>query len=192
MKSIVEISKIVCVNCDKTESAQSIFLIQKFKLFLCFIAFLLLNVLFFSSCKARKEMAATKKEEKKELNTLHIKKDLKKEIYGWIGTPYKFGGNDKKGVDCSGLVNAIFWEVYEKKTPRNSREIFAVCKPVKWRNLDEGNLIFFNFGGKEISHVGIYLNDGKFVHASSSKGVVISDLNNAYYKKYIVGYGKIK
>lgn len=147
---------------------------------------------FFTSCKVRKHAAVSKNTEKKELKELHVTKDLKKEINSWLGTPYKYGGVNKSGVDCSGLVNAIFLEVYEIKLPRTSRSIYTACKPVKIKDLREGDLVFFDYNGKGISHVGIYLSDSKYVHASASKGVVISDLNNEFTKKKIVGAGRVR
>jgi probable lipoprotein NlpC len=147
---------------------------------------------FSTSCRVKKHAANTHKSEKSELNALHIKKDLKKEIATWLGTPYKYGGVTRKGVDCSGLVNAIYSEVYELKLPRSSKDIYASCKKIKMKDLREGDLVFFNYTGKGVSHVGLYLGDGKYVHASTTKGVVISDVDNEYTKKRIVGAGRVK
>lgn len=152
----------------------------------------MIGVQFFSSCRVKKSAHVVRKSEKTELKDLHIKKELKKEIAVWLGTPYRYGGVSKKGVDCSGLVNAIFLEVYEKKIPRSSKEIYAACKHIKTKDLQEGDLVFFNFTGKGISHVGLYLSEGKYVHASSTNGVVISDLDNEYTKKRYVGAGRVK
>ena len=126
------------------------------------------------------------------MSEIHVKKDLRKEVNNWLGTPYKYGGTSKKGVDCSGLVNAIYTAVYEIKLPRTSKEMYNSSKHIKMKDLREGDLIFFNYEGKGVSHVGIYLNDNKYVHASSKKGVVISDITDSYVKKKIVGAGRVR
>ncbi len=150
---------------------------------------LFLFVIILASCGVKKEIV---KEEKKELKEISIKKDLKKEIASWLGTPYKYGGNTKRGVDCSGFVNMIYMDVYGVKLPRTSKEIYNQSKKIKMSELKEGDFVFFDYEGKGVSHVGIYLDDGKYVHASSQKGVVISTLNNTYTQKKFVGAGRYK
>ncbi|HMN32532.1 MAG TPA: C40 family peptidase [Chitinophagaceae bacterium] len=153
-----------------------------------------LRLLFFmfaivlASCGTKKGFV---KEEKRELKEIPIKKNLKSEVALWLGTPYKYGGNTREGVDCSGLVNAVYLKVYGIKLPRTSKEIFKQSNPIKTSQLKEGDLIFFDYEGKGVSHVGIYLDEGKYVHASSSKGVIISELNNPYTQKKLVGAGRI-
>lgn len=117
------------------------------------------------------------------------------EAADWIGTPYRYGGITKKGVDCSGLTSAIYRKVYGKKLSRSSEEQRdRDCKKVLKRNLKEGDLVFFHNGKKKrkASHVGIYLKDGKFVHASTSVGVVVSSLNERYYDKHWLQGGRVK
>jgi len=104
-------------------------------------------------------------------------------IDGWIGVKYKWGGNDKNGVDCSGFACAIYKNVYEYQLKRSGYDIAKDCKEVQKEELMEGDLVFFDISSKN-SHVGIYLANGKFVHASSSKGVMISDLSESYWTKY--------
>lgn len=152
---------------------------------------LLLSVLLFS-CKTKKYRNAIAKTENYELNDLSIKKSLRNEVSQWLGTPYKYGGNDKKGVDCSGFVCAIYKEVYAQNVPRTSQSLYVACKKIKDNELREGDLVFFNFNGKGVSHVGIYLSNNMYVHASTTKGVVISDLKNVYTLKNYVGAGRIK
>lgn len=104
-------------------------------------------------------------------------------------------GPRKKGVDCSGLTSAIYKKVYRKKLCRSSEEQRdRDCKKVLKRNLKEGDLVFFHNGKKKkkASHVGIYLKDGKFVHASTSVGVVVSSLNERYYDKHWLQGGRVK
>jgi len=108
---------------------------------------------------------------------------LYKFIDDWYGTEYKYGGLSKKGVDCSGFCNILYVEVYKKKIPRSTKDISKQVNKVSKDKLQEGHLLFFNISGKSNSHVGIYLHNNYFVHASRSKGVIISHLDNPYYKK---------
>lgn len=112
----------------------------------------------------------------------------------WIGTPYKYGGEDRYGIDCSGLTRTIYRQVYKTELHRNSYEQYKKdVKKVSKNNLVSGDLVFFSTGKKrKVSHVGIYLKDGKFIHASSSRGVVVSDLNQNFYKNNFISGGKVK
>ena len=120
---------------------------------------------------------------------------LYKEVKSWLGTPYKYAGNSKSGTDCSGFVMEVYKEVYHQKLERNSQKIFEKnCYEINKGDLKEGDLIFFNTGNKKrrINHVGLYLKENMFVHASSSRGVVVSDLREAYYVKHFVVAGRVK
>ncbi len=119
---------------------------------------------------------------------------LYKEVDGWIGVPYKYGGNSKRGVDCSGFVGNIYSIVYGVKLQRSSELIFKKnCKKIKKGKLEEGDLVFFKSGKKKkINHVGIYLKDNKFVHASASRGVMVSSLDEDYYKRNFMNAGRVK
>ena len=115
------------------------------------------------------------------------------EAANWIGTPYRGGGNTKRGVDCSGLTSAIYNKVYRKTLERSAEDQRKKdCKKVKKRKLKEGNLVFFHNGRKKkrASHVGIYLKDRKFIHASTSQGVIISTLDEEYWRKHWLSGGK--
>lgn len=118
---------------------------------------------------------------------------LYNEVESWMGTPYRYGGNTRKGVDCSGFVCNVYNEVYGVKLQRSSELIYKKnCKKIKKSNLSEGDLVFFKTGRKKrISHVGIYLKNGKFAHASTSRGVIISDLDESYYKKNFMNAGRV-
>jgi len=102
----------------------------------------------------------------------------------WIGTPYKFGGLDKDGVDCSGLAFLLEQEVYGITIPRMTSKQINVIKREYEEDLKEGDLVFFDFDGKKFSHVGVYLQNGYIVHASSTKGVIIVPLHGAIYKYF--------
>ena len=104
----------------------------------------------------------------------------------WIGVPYRGGGTTKRGVDCSGLTSAIYKKVYRKSLERNSDDQRKKdCRKVKKSKLKEGDLVFFHNGRKKkrATHVGIYRKDRKFIHASTSQGVIISTLDEEYWDK---------
>ena len=116
---------------------------------------------------------------------------------GWLGVKYRYGGNTKNGVDCSGFVGAIYKQVYKTKLERNSANILRRnCLAVNRNSLREGDLLFFNTSGtrnsKVPNHVGLYLKNGKFIHASSSKGVIVSNLSEAYYVRTWITGGRVK
>lgn len=110
----------------------------------------------------------------------------------WYGVKYSYGGEDKSGIDCSAFVQKLYEQVFGTELVRTSREQFHSCKMI-WDidNLIEGDLVFFKTRGKRISHVGIYLANNFFVHASSSSGVMISNLTDSYWSKRYAGAGKI-
>jgi lipoprotein Spr len=116
---------------------------------------------------------------------------LYKFIYEWIGTPYRFGGNTKKGIDCSAFTKAIYDKVFNTTILRNSRDIFSMVNPLPKDELKEGDLVFFKIKSRSITHIGIYLGDSRFAHASSTRGVVISNLNEPYYSRYFYKGGRI-
>ena len=116
---------------------------------------------------------------------------LYKFIYEWIGTPYRFGGNTKKGIDCSAFTKAIYDKVFNTTLLRNSRDIFSMVDPLPKDELKEGDLVFFKIRSTRITHIGIYLGDNRFAHASSSRGVVISNLNEPYYSRFFYKGGRI-
>jgi len=108
----------------------------------------------------------------------------------WMGAPYHLGGNDESGVDCSGFAKILEQAIYSIDIPRTSREQFAACRRVPFDKLTEGDLVFFGVK-KVITHVGIYLMNNKFVHASTSGGVMISDLGEAYWSQRFRGAGRM-
>src|SRR6201996_4762759 len=111
-------------------------------------------------------------------------------VYDWIGTPYRFGGATRKGIDCSGFTKELYSEVFNLDIKRNSRDIFSMVSPVSKTELKEGDLVFFKIHSRSITHIGIYLGDNRFAHASS-KGVAISSLDDDYYSRYFYKGGRI-
>ncbi|MDR1007120.1 MAG: C40 family peptidase [Campylobacteraceae bacterium] len=111
----------------------------------------------------------------------------------WLGTPYKIGGTTQKGVDCSGFVNAIYKEVYDRSLERNSADIYLKSDKIAKSDLREGDFVFFRTNNsKSVNHIGIYLKNGYFVHASTSKGVMVNKLNEKYYQNSFVSGGRAK
>lgn len=115
----------------------------------------------------------------------------------WLGVPHKLGGLTKRGVDCSGFVTIVYREVYGKRLSRSSADMLKHnCKKVSRGKLKEGDLVFFKTsrGGKRKTpnHVGIYLKNGRFIHTSTSKGVVVSRLSEPYYTRTWLTGGRVK
>ena len=98
----------------------------------------------------------------------------------WEGVRYREGGMSKKGVDCSGYVHLTYKNKLNKKIPRTTELLSKSGKKIHSSKLKPGDLVFFKTGWKK-RHVGIYIKEGKFMHASSSRGVMISKLNNPYW-----------
>jgi cell wall-associated NlpC family hydrolase len=114
----------------------------------------------------------------------HDNKKLYKELKRWLGTPYVYAEHTcGEGTDCSGMVMEVFLTVYGIKVHRNSAKMLEEnCRVIDLDDLKEGDLVFFCTNGDgRVSHVGIYLKDNKFVHASSSRGVAVDDLRQNYY-----------
>ncbi|MBS1759718.1 MAG: C40 family peptidase [Bacteroidetes bacterium] len=109
----------------------------------------------------------------------------------WYGVRYRSGGNTKSGVDCSGFTLAVFAAAYGLSIPRVSREQYRVSRKVSTTELQEGDLVFFNTQGRGVSHVGVYLGNNKFIHASVSRGVMVNDLFEPYYMQRFLGAGRI-
>ena len=110
-------------------------------------------------------------------------------MHDWEGTPHKMGGNTKKGVDCSGFVIQAYLQVYNTNfSGRRAEDLFGETTPIKKDKLQKGDLVFFKINGRRIDHVGIYIQDGDFAHTSSSRGVMISNLSEAYWaKRFFMG-----
>lgn len=114
-------------------------------------------------------------------------------IKEWYGVPYRFGGTSKEGIDCSAFVRELYEDVYNTHLLRTAFEQYSASTPIfNKEELKEGDLVFFKIHSRHISHVGVYLSEGKFVHASSSSGVMISDLADRYWSRYYAGAGRVQ
>ena len=111
----------------------------------------------------------------------HKSKSLNSYIKPWLGTPYKYGGTTKRGVDCSGFVSNVMKDWKNIYMPRSTSDAWKVGKSISKRRLIPGDVIYFgNIWG--VSHSGIYIGNNKFAHASSSKGVIYTNIDDAYWK----------
>jgi cell wall-associated NlpC family hydrolase len=111
-----------------------------------------------------------------------IESQLYKEVRLWKGTPYALGGNDKDGIDCSGFVRRVFEKLFGIKLPRDTSQQALVGTPISKSQIRAGDLVFFSRYSK-LNHVGIYLKNGEFAHASTRAGVTISNLDDGHWRK---------
>lgn len=105
----------------------------------------------------------------------------------WLGTPYRFGGNSRTGIDCSGFAKVLHAEVGHRQLARTTTQQWRASAPVNVSQLRPGDLLFFNTSGKGISHVGVFVEGNQFVHASTSKGVTYSSTTEAYWSANFLG-----
>jgi len=114
----------------------------------------------------------------------------------WLGVPHRLGGMNKRGVDCSGFVAIIYKDIYGKNLSRSSADMLKRnCKKVSRGKLKEGDLVFFQTGKgskRTPNHVGIYLKNNRFIHVSTSRGVMVSNLNEPYYIRSWITGGRVK
>lgn len=113
------------------------------------------------------------------------------EAVSFLGAPYEYGGNGKNGIDCSGFTAQVYEKAARLSLPRSAREQFKMGVEVERDSLQFGDLVFFNTTGRAPSHVGIYIEDYLFAHASVSSGVTISSLESTYYKGRYVGARRV-
>ena len=112
-------------------------------------------------------------------------------VYKWFSTPYRYGGSGSKGIDCSNYVFKLMTETSCTDSYATSQQLADLTEYVDKEELKEGDLVFFNVNGGRISHVGVYLQDGKFTHSCSSKGVTVSNLNEPYWSARYCRAGRI-
>ena len=108
---------------------------------------------------------------------------LQREYHYWAGSPFRLGGNSRKGIDCSSLIQKVYKKAVKIDLPRTTRLQVKKGYSVKKSQLKVGDLVFFKTG-RSSRHAGIYMGSNQFFHTSTSKGVIISDLNNPYWRKH--------
>jgi cell wall-associated NlpC family hydrolase len=113
------------------------------------------------------------------------------DVVGYLGTPYRHGGMTKQGIDCSGFTAQVYNDAVQLHLPRSTAEQFEAGTEVEKEHLRFGDLVFFNTTGHVPSHVGIYIEDDLFAHASVTAGVTISSLESTYYRKRFVGAKRV-
>ncbi|MDZ7340487.1 MAG: NlpC/P60 family protein [candidate division KSB1 bacterium] len=113
-------------------------------------------------------------------------------IRSYLGTPYQAAGMSRQGLDCSGLVALVFRESYGFQLPHNAHQIYSLSQKIFQPELAMGDLVFFSYrNDRQMTHVGIYLRDDFFAHASERYGVIISDLKASSYRSSFRGAGRI-
>jgi len=125
-----------------------------------------------------------------------VEKVTNMQLYGfiedWYGTPYRLGGKNKEGIDCSAFSNTLLNTVFRASSSGTSSQLYSKSKKISDNQMREGDLVFFKINQSSVSHVGVYLTNDRFVHASTSMGVMISDLKETYWKKYYAGSGRME
>lgn len=162
------------------------------------------------SCSSQKDVTANRVQEDKHHQPTRVGKDdnmpsfdydaevttmLINEARTWLGVPYRWGGNDRNGVDCSGFVLQVYLGALDIKLPRTAATQSDWCTNVKPEALIPGDLVFFDTTKDRtgrVSHVGLYIGEGQMIHASSSKGVIISSIEGNYYSKRLLSAGKVQ
>lgn len=101
----------------------------------------------------------------------------------YLGTPYKYGGTNSKGFDCSGFVFKVYKRAINWDVPRTTATQFKASYKINSSKAKAGDLVFFRIKGGRIDHVGMMVNNYQFIHASKSMGVIISDFSKNYYRE---------
>ena len=129
-------------------------------------------VILFSSCNASKRAAST--------NTTKAKLETQYRLYK--GIPYRYGGADKRGFDCSGFTQTVYKNAFSIQLPRTTETIAKLGRKISKRKLKPGDLVFFR-PSRRYRHVGVFIGSNSFIHSSTSKGIIKSNLDNPYWKK---------
>jgi len=118
------------------------------------------------------------------------RKSLMNEYANWKGTHYRLGGNSHKAIDCSALTKRFYQEAFDVSLPRTTTGQLQKGKKARHRAMRIGDLVFFKTGRVQ-KHVGIYIGEDKFIHASREKGVTISELSNPYWNQHLLAVRRV-
>jgi len=129
---------------------------------------------------------------RKEGSPTSIEDRLIGELNLLMGIRYHYGDRGQNGFDCSGLVSKIYEILFGLKLPRSAREMWKVGEPINKDELIPGDLVFFSTSKGNINHIGISIGKDKFVHASRSKGIIVSSLNEEYYARRYIGARRLQ
>jgi len=152
--------------------------------------FLSLTALLLLAGCSTKKVSTSSHTQPKTTKTTHASKEkksnwiasaLSKEYKRWHGTPYKYGGSTRKGIDCSSLMQIIYRDAFGLKIPRTTTNQAKIGYRVDKRSSREGDLVFFKTGYRT-KHSGVIIKKDKFIHSSTKHGVIVSSLNNPYWK----------
>jgi lipoprotein Spr len=138
-----------------------------------FLAAIIATVMLFSSACGSTRTAVDNKK--------HVEASLMKAYNEWLGTPYRLGGSTKSGTDCSGFVRDVFETEFGMTLPRTTGEQMTMGRKIKKQELQIGDLVFFRTG-RRVMHVGIYIGSNRFLHASTSNGIMFSNMNEDYWR----------
>ena len=152
-----------------------------------------------SSGSRKSASAAVSSSKSKSPGTITIDKSLPSETRAllaeapkWLGTGYRYGGDTRSGVDCSGLVLNLYRSALAIKLPRSSSQQREYCTRISKKDLMEGDLVFFTTGSSsKVNHVGMYVGNGRMIHSSTSRGVIVSALDEAYYTRTFHSAGRV-
>ncbi|MET2897439.1 NlpC/P60 family protein [Vibrio rotiferianus] len=145
-----------------------------------YLYFSLLFSFLLTGCTSAPDHASTTNKSLSSEQLLVDTPELSKFYNEWKGTPYRYGGNQRNGIDCSAFVQKAYVEAYQLTLPRTTKEQSNQGIKLDWQDARIGDLIFFKTK-RATYHVGIYLGNMQFMHASTSKGVIISRLDNPYW-----------
>jgi cell wall-associated NlpC family hydrolase len=140
---------------------------SKFRLLILFVL-----IIFLSSCGASKRASSART----------TKAKLETQYQHYKGIAYKYGGTDKRGFDCSGFTQTVYSNAFNIQLPRTTAEMGKLGRKVSKRKLKPGDLVFFR-PSRKYRHVGIFIGNNTFMHSSTSKGIIKSNLDNVYWKK---------
>ncbi|MGB3591250.1 MAG: C40 family peptidase [Nonlabens sp.] len=156
-------------------------------------------LLLLTSCGGGRKIASSRKQttvKKTESNQINSKNDVVQEALKFKGTRYKYGGNSRKGMDCSGLIYQSYNAV-GVKVPRTTGSLYKAAKNIKLDQVVEGDLLFFGTGknNKKVNHVGMVVQvtpaEIIFIHSTTSRGVITSSINEPYWLKAYIGAGRL-
>lgn len=164
------------------------------RILLSALAAIIVFLFLLTGCGSKKNVASGSSSQPPAIPSATASKIIR-EAELWIGTPYRYGAQTRrKGTDCSGMTMVIYRDKAGVSLPRNSAEQQRFCMPVSKENLQPGDLVFFSSStrGGRVNHVGIYRGDGEFIHASSSRGVMVSRLDQKYFATHYHSAGRVR